>query len=84
MPTLYSMVNETENRNQILAMCKCRFLLVHWIDPSSIEHNCACFPSVRVFVNKSVVERLRPQFFTHFHEIWHAAQKSGRFVAYCL
>jgi len=35
-------VNESENRNQILEMCKCRFLLVHWIDPSSIEHNCAC------------------------------------------
>ena len=97
MLTLYSMVNETENRNQILEMCKCRFRLVHWIDPSSIEHNYACclsnaldrpsnqfFPSVCVFVNRSVVERLRPQFFTDFHEILRASQKSGRFVAYCL
>ena len=46
------------------------------------------FPSVSqsvcVFVNRSVVERLRPQFFTDFHEILHAAQKCGRFVAYCL
>jgi len=32
------------------------------------------FPSVCVFVNRSVVERLRPQFFTDFHEISHAAQ----------
>ena len=30
------------------------------------------------------VERLRPQFFTDFHEILHAAQKCGRFIAYCL
>jgi len=37
-----------------------------------------------VFVNRSVVERLRQQFFTDFHEILHAAQKCGRFVAYCL
>jgi len=42
------------------------------------------FPSVCVFVNRSVVEQLRPQFFTDFHEILRAAQKSGRFVAYCL
>ena len=40
--------------------------------------------SVCVSVNRSVVERLRPQFFTDFHEILHAAQKSGRFVVYCL
>jgi len=40
------------------------------------------FPSVWVFVNRSVLERLRPQFFTDFHEILHAAQKCGRFVAY--
>ena len=42
------------------------------------------FPSVCVFVNRSVVERLRPQFFTDFHKILHAAQKCGRFVAYYL
>ena len=42
------------------------------------------FPSVCVFVNRSVVERLRPQFFTDYHEILHAAQKCGRFVDYCL
>jgi len=46
------------------------------------------FPSVSqsvcVFVNRSVVERLRQQFFTDFDEILHAAQKCGRFVAYCL
>jgi len=28
--------------------------------------------------------RLRPQFFTDFHEILHAVQKCGRFIAYCL
>jgi len=39
--------------------------------------------SVCVSVNRLVVERLRPQFFTDFHEISHAAQKCGRFVAYC-
>ena len=33
MPTLYSVVNETGNRNRILEMCKFRFWLVHWIDP---------------------------------------------------
>jgi len=43
MPTLYSMMNETGNRNQILETCKFRFKLVHWIDPSSIEHNYACY-----------------------------------------
>jgi len=42
MLTLYSVVNETGNRNQILEMCKCQFWLVHWIDPHSIEHSCAC------------------------------------------
>ena len=42
MPTLFSMVNETGNRNRILERCKFRFWLVHWIDPRSIEHNYAC------------------------------------------
>ena len=31
-----------------------------------------------------VLERLRPQFFTDFHEILHAAQKCGRIDAYYL
>jgi len=87
-PTLCPMVNETGNRNRILEMCKFRFRLVHWIDPRSIEHSYACYfsvcQSVCVSVNRSVVERLRPQFFTDFHESLHAAQKCGRFVAYCL
>jgi len=39
---LFSMVNETGNRNRILERCKFRFWLVHWIDPRSIEHNYAC------------------------------------------
>jgi len=43
MPTLYSMVNETGNRNRILDRCKIRFWLVHWIDLRSIEHNYACY-----------------------------------------
>ena len=52
----------------------------HWIDPLiSFFRRLVC-----VFVNRSVVERLRPQFLTDFHEILHAAQKCGRFVAYCL
>ena len=43
--------------------------------------------SVRVCVclsvHRSVVERLRPQFFTDFHQILHAAQKCGCFAGYC-
>ena len=39
---------------------------------------CVC-----VSVHRSVVERLRPQFFTDFHEILHAAQKCGFFERYC-
>jgi len=49
---LYSMVNETENRNRILEMCKFVFWLVHWIDPCSVQHSYACV------VNRDVV--LRP------------------------
>jgi len=37
---------------------------------------CVC---VCVSVHRSVVERLRPQFFTNFHQILHAAQKCGCF-----
>jgi len=48
MPTLYSMVNETGNRNKILEMCKFRFWLMHWIDPCSIEHSYACNESNHV------------------------------------
>ena len=36
-----------------------------------------------MFVHRSVVERLHPQFFTDFHQILRAAQKFGRFVGYC-
>jgi len=54
---------------------------VHWIDPLiSFFRLSVC----GVFVNRSVVERLRPHFFTDFHEILHAAQKCGRLIAYCL
>ena len=38
---------------------------MHWIDPLiSFFRRSVC-----VFVNRSVVERLRPQFLTDFHEI---------------
>ena len=40
---------------------------------------CVC-----VYVHRSVVERLHPQFFTDFHQILHAAQKFGCFKRYCL
>jgi len=39
--------------------------------------------SVCVSVHRSVVERLRPQFFTDFHQILYAAQKCGCFERYC-
>jgi len=39
--------------------------------------------SVCVSVHRSVVERLRPQFFIYFHQILHAAQKFGCFERYC-
>ena len=42
------------------------------------------FVRVCVSVHRSVVERLRPQFFTDFHQILHAAQKCGCFEGYCL
>ena len=38
---------------------------------------------VRVSVNRSVVERLRPQFSTDFHQILLAARKCGSFGANC-
>jgi len=53
---------------------------MHWIDPQISFFRL----SVCVFVNRSVDERLRPQFFTDFHEILHAAQKCRRIIAYCL
>jgi len=53
---------------------------MHWIDPLISFFR----QSVCVFVNRSVVERLRQQFFTDFHEILRAAQKCGHFIAYCL
>jgi len=42
---------------------------------------CVC---VCMSVNRSVVEWLRPQYFTDFRQILHAAWKCGRFDAYCL
>ena len=57
---------------------------MHWIDPLISFFCLSVSQSVCVSVNRSVVERLRPQFFTDFHEILRAAQKCGRFVAYCL
>ena len=41
---------------------------------------CVC---VYVSVHRSVVERLRPQFFTDFHQILRVAQKCGCFERYC-
>ena len=66
---------------------------LHLIDPSSIEHNSACYIvyplhlidnhfGFCVSVHRSVVERIRPQFFTDFHIILHAAQKCGCFEGY--
>ena len=57
---------------------------VHWIDPLISFYRLSVCQSVCVSVNRSVVERLRPQFFTDFHEIVQAAQKCGRIDAYCL
>jgi len=51
MLTLYSMVNETGNRNRILEVCKFRLSLVHWIDPRSIEHNFASCSFTDPFVS---------------------------------
>jgi len=53
---------------------------MHWIDPQI-----SFFPSVCLCVSEQMVlERLRPKFFTDFHEILHAAQKCGRINAYYL
>jgi len=57
---------------------------MHWIDPLISFFRLSVSQSVCVPVNRSVVERLHPQFFTDFHEILHAAHKCGCFVAYCL
>ena len=56
---------------------------MHLDRPSNQFFRLSVSQSVCVFVDRSVVERLRQQFFTDFHEILHAAQKCGRFVAYC-
>jgi len=64
LPTFYSMVNETGNRNRILERCKFRFWLVHWIDLRSIEHNYACFRGVlpsQVFDPKWIGSVLQPR-----------------------
>ena len=100
MPTLYLMVNETENRNHIFRDVQMP-VSVSALDRPAFDRTQLCLleglsnaldrqsvfsvgQSVCVSVNRSVVERLRPQFFTDFHQILHAAQKCGRFVAYCL
>ena len=67
--------------DSIVCVCYC---LSNALDRPSNQFFPSVSQSVCVFVNRSVVERLRPQFFTDFHEILHAAQKCGRFVAYCL
>ena len=74
------------------------FSRLHLIDPSSIEHKCLLYSlsklhltdnhfgfclSMCVSVHRSVVERLRPHFFTDFHQILHAAQKCGCIERYC-
>ena len=61
---LYSIVNNTGNRNRILEMCKFRFRLLHWIDPRSIEHSYACdfkllYPSFCVCICRSLTEFYR-------------------------
>ena len=63
----------------IWALCQLKIIVypTHRIDPVIIFFVC-------LFVNRSVVEQLRPQFFNDFHEILHAAQKYGRFDAHCL
>jgi len=58
---------------------KLRHLWRHWGRNRAVKTN----RLVCVFVNRSVVERLRPRFFIDFHQILHAAQKCGRFDAYC-
>ena len=75
MPTLYSTVNETGNRNRILERCKIRFWLLHWIDPRSIEHNYACYITKlcsRLFVlhcrNRPKYDRSK-HFDPHFEEV---------------
>jgi len=40
--------------------------------------------SVCLWTDRLSIERLRTHFFTDFHQILHAAQKCGRFDAYCL
>ena len=64
-------------------------VLVSALDRPAFDRTQLClFPSVSqsvsqsVFVNRSVVERLRPQFFTDFHQILQAAQECRRIDAY--
>ena len=75
----------SHGRMPILAVSR-----LHLIDPSSIEHNSAWInhlitlvSAVCVCVHRSVVDRLRPQFFTDFHQTSHAARKFGCFKRYC-
>jgi len=69
-------------RNPLIPRC---LGLSNALDRSTIQFfRLSVSLSVSVFVNKSVLERSRPQFFTDFHQILHAAQKCGRIDAYCL
>jgi len=57
------------------------YIVVLWFLLSNILYLSVC---MFVFVNRSVVERLRPHIFTDFHELLHTAQKCCRFDAYYL
>jgi len=54
---------------------------MHWIDP---QISFSVGQSVRLLKDRLSNDYVHNKFFTNFHEILHAAQKCGRFVAYCL
>jgi len=88
-PTVWSQYsNVTDRTGQTDRLTDRRKKLIvypmHWIDPLISFFRLSVCLSVCVSVNRSVLDRLRPQFFTDFHKNLHAAQKCGRFVAYCL
>ena len=56
----------------------------NWIDPLISFFPTICLSVSLCVCEQMALERLRPQFVTAFHEILHAAQKCGHFVAYCL
>ena len=80
-------VKDLRQRSMLTWFCACAESCACVLYSLAQGHTLFCFRlsvSQSVFVNRSVVERLRPQFFTDFHEILHAAQKCGRIVAGCL